>query len=275
MDFVSIWKAVSILVTGFFGGLALLTDFKDKTSNRITTWGYVSLIGIVCSTAFGVAAQLKERNDQAKEHQATLEQTLTLVKNTQDSIVNIKRVLSAIDEPVVEISYVSPCPNKKLSALCNLLPMQVLGKNIPPKFRPYSGSENYAVTLCLLKDVSIDSLDKENLSGLCDLNLTATLSKDGFWLGTGKDHLVLDIFGAKASIDYSSGKILSLNDIAPAILEISAPFEGWTPTEFTLRIRNAQEKRLKGSFVPVGSDPLWGFRGRVDTADNPLVKEPK
>ena len=178
---------------------------------------------------------------------------------------------------MVEIRYVSQCPNKKLSALCDLhLPAtQVLGKNIPPKFRPYSASENWAITLCLLKDVSIDSLDKENLTGLCDLNLTATLSKNGFWLEPRKDHLVLDIFNAKASIDHSSGKILSLNDIAPAILEISAPFEDWTPTEFTLRIRNAQEKGLKGSFVPVGSDLLWGYRGRVDAVDNPPVKEPK
>jgi hypothetical protein len=99
MDFVSIWKAVSILLTGFFGGLALLTDFKDKNSNRITPWGYVSLFGIVSSTAFGVAAQLKETNDQAKEQQATLNRTLALVKNTQESVLNIKRVLSAIDEP--------------------------------------------------------------------------------------------------------------------------------------------------------------------------------
>ena len=98
MDFVSIWKAVSILLTGLFGGLALLTDFKDKNSNRIT-WGYVSLFGIVSSTAFGVAAQLKATNDQAKEQQATLNRTLALVKNTQESVLNIKRVLSAIDEP--------------------------------------------------------------------------------------------------------------------------------------------------------------------------------
>jgi len=131
------------------------------------------------------------------------------------------------------------------------------------------------MTLCLLKDVGMDSLDKENLSGLCDLNLTATLSKNGFFLEVGKDHLVLDIVDAKASIDHNSGKILSLNDVAPAILEISAPFEDWTPTEFTLRIRNAQEKKLEGSFVPVGSNPVWGFRGRVDTVDNPPVQEPK
>src|SRR5215831_7690862 len=105
MDFVGIWKAVSIVVTGFFGVLALLTEFKDKESNRITRWGYVSLIGIVCSAAFGVAAQLKETNDQAKQQQATLQQTLTLVKNTQESVVNIRRVLSAIDEPVVEMRF--------------------------------------------------------------------------------------------------------------------------------------------------------------------------
>ena len=30
MDFVSIWKAASIILTGAFGVLGLLTDFKDK-----------------------------------------------------------------------------------------------------------------------------------------------------------------------------------------------------------------------------------------------------
>src|SRR5262249_39691368 len=163
-----------------------------------------------------------------------------------------------IDEPVVVMRFVSPCSNnKKLSELCRLpLMMQVLGQHVPAKYRPYSASENYAISLCLLKNVSIDTLDKENLSGLCDLNLTASVTKNGFWLGNGKDHLVLGIVGAKASIDHSSGKILSLRDIAPSILEVTSPFEDWTPTEFTLRIRNAQEITLTGSFVPVSTAPL-------------------
>lgn len=62
MDFVSVWKALSIVVTGAFGILGLLRDFKDKLTNKITSWGKVSLIGILsiyaprsCRTAKGIA----------------------------------------------------------------------------------------------------------------------------------------------------------------------------------------------------------------------------
>ncbi len=47
MDFVSAWKASSIVLTGAFGILGLLTEFKEKQTGKITRWGYISLGGIV------------------------------------------------------------------------------------------------------------------------------------------------------------------------------------------------------------------------------------
>jgi predicted RNA-binding protein YlqC (UPF0109 family) len=43
MDFVSVWKAFSIVLTGAFGVLGLLTEFKDKATNKITRWGRIAL----------------------------------------------------------------------------------------------------------------------------------------------------------------------------------------------------------------------------------------
>jgi hypothetical protein len=67
MDFVSVWKASSIVLTGAFGVLGLLTEFKDKESRKITHWGYVSLAGILVSTILGAAAQIKESADDAEK----------------------------------------------------------------------------------------------------------------------------------------------------------------------------------------------------------------
>jgi len=68
----SYWKAISIVSTGAFGMLGLLKDFKDKKTNKVTRWGYVSLIGIIVSTFLGVAAQLKESTDLARDSNTVL-----------------------------------------------------------------------------------------------------------------------------------------------------------------------------------------------------------
>ncbi len=76
MDFVTAWKASSIVLTGAFGILGLVKDFKDKKTNKVTIWGYISLCGILVSTAFGVIAQLKESSDTDRAKQATARQDI-------------------------------------------------------------------------------------------------------------------------------------------------------------------------------------------------------
>lgn len=66
IDFVSAWKAISIVFTGAFGLMGLLTEFKNKETGRLTRWGMVSFGGIVLSAALGVIAQLKENTDESQ-----------------------------------------------------------------------------------------------------------------------------------------------------------------------------------------------------------------
>jgi hypothetical protein len=51
MDWVDAWKAVSVVLTGVFGMLGLLTEFKHPETKQITRWGRVSLAGIILSSA--------------------------------------------------------------------------------------------------------------------------------------------------------------------------------------------------------------------------------
>ena len=56
-DFWDLWKAISIGLTGLFGVLGLLTNYKDKVTGRITGWGKLNLAGIILSAAMGMLSQ--------------------------------------------------------------------------------------------------------------------------------------------------------------------------------------------------------------------------
>jgi hypothetical protein len=95
IDFVSTWKAVSITLTGAFGALGLLTEYKDKNTNQVTNWGRVALGGIVVSTVLGVLAQLVENaSDQ---------------KKTQQAVADLKRTLTPLTDPTLLLNADAPC----------------------------------------------------------------------------------------------------------------------------------------------------------------------
>jgi hypothetical protein len=105
LDFVTAWKAISIALTGAFGILGLVKDFKDKETNRVTVWGYVSLGGILLSSGLGVVAQLKESQDDSVK-------ALTLATTTSHSLIAVQRLLTTIGDPKVEIEYEFDCDAK-------------------------------------------------------------------------------------------------------------------------------------------------------------------
>jgi hypothetical protein len=114
MDFVSVWKAVSIVLTGAFGMLGLLKSFKDKDTDKITPWGWVSLIGIVLSTSFGTAAQLVESSDAAQR-------SLAISTKTEQGLLDLKRILSPFDVPTIAADFKIDCSGKRFRAFCKRL----------------------------------------------------------------------------------------------------------------------------------------------------------
>lgn len=59
---------IGILFTAAFGVLALLVEFKDKHTDRITAWGKSAVAGIVCASAIscGLAVYKDRKDEQAK-----------------------------------------------------------------------------------------------------------------------------------------------------------------------------------------------------------------
>jgi hypothetical protein len=111
MNFPAIWKAVSIVVTGSFGVLGLLKEFKDKETKKITRWGYVSLTGILLSTILGTTAQLIESQSDARKTVENSSQTLTL-------LTDVKRLLTPFDEPEISIIFPIPCDEDRFATFC-------------------------------------------------------------------------------------------------------------------------------------------------------------
>jgi hypothetical protein len=109
LDFVSWWKAAAILLTGFFGILGLVTEFKDQSTKRITKWGKLALMGILVSTGFGTYSQLLETADQNKKRAEDTRQAFQLLQGNQRTLNAIERSLSLLDEPTVWAVFSVSC----------------------------------------------------------------------------------------------------------------------------------------------------------------------
>jgi hypothetical protein len=102
MDFVTAWKASSIVLTGAFGIIGLLTEFRDKRTRKIAPWGYLSLSGILVSTVLGATAQLKESTDDAKK-------ALAVAKQSDETLMSIRRALFPLDDPEISADFLVDC----------------------------------------------------------------------------------------------------------------------------------------------------------------------
>ena len=111
MDFVSVWKAVSIVLTGAFGILGLLTEFKDKHTHSVSRWGWLSLSGILISTVLGTIAQIKESRDDAKHALSLAEQSTTTLKE-------IEMLLSPVKVRIVSFWLVADCGGADFAKIC-------------------------------------------------------------------------------------------------------------------------------------------------------------
>jgi hypothetical protein len=118
MDWLFIWKEASIVATGAFGVLGLLTEYKDKETGKITRWGRISLIGVVLSTMGGVAAQFKETSDQQASQAAAASQTLKIVQGTNTTVVGIERLLTSMTDATFYLDLSVPCASATFKKFC-------------------------------------------------------------------------------------------------------------------------------------------------------------
>jgi hypothetical protein len=98
-------KILAIVLTGIFGGIGLLTDFRDKRTKKITPWGRASLIGIILSTAVGVVTHWLDSVDTEKQ--------------TRTTLLQLQRGLSSLDGMELHLRFAVPCESSDFHAFCD------------------------------------------------------------------------------------------------------------------------------------------------------------
>jgi hypothetical protein len=265
--FFHVWKPVSIAVTGAFGLLGLLTEFKKKVKDletdtvvqKITKWGWVSLLGIVVSSVCGVAAQLKESADDASR-------ALVLAEKTDRTLNEIERGLHPLEDPAVTLTFKVPCEEPRYKKFCRHL--DLVHKAYPlgvPSYAwrgwPYPGWPLRVHVQFFVDRVKNQEYfprswnDDANLSfyveGKMDRNdssLEAINFDDG--------QVQLELSNQRLNIDNNDGAIKSLLDFHGVTLLITfvttlqrkseayVDFNDLDITDFSLKVKDGQEITL-------------------------------
>jgi hypothetical protein len=146
MDFVTAWKASSIVLTGAFGVLGLLTEFREKDTKTITKWGYFSLGGILISTVLSTVAQLKESSDDAKK-------SYDLARESDRTLNDIERALFPMTDPVLSARFTVSCDvdssTKKFCANRRAAAQRVGGEWIKDMFNTWPSGQPADIALIL------------------------------------------------------------------------------------------------------------------------------
>jgi hypothetical protein len=259
MDFVTLWKASSIVLTGCFGILGLIKEFKDKNTGRITKWGRVSLVGILLSTSLGVVAQLKESSNQQQARDSAAQKTLELAKNTDQTVRDLQRILASLEEPQIEMGFWLNCQEPKFKATClatrSVIADQKIWRQWPrdqidnePKFyvslnffRERSKADSFAVPLYARTeeaDLAVDILvgpDSKNTS------IQLNRFENSFSLAVTDD---------SPHIEANSRRITSMIDLSESVLIItdsgSLPLlRDLTPNYLRIHTKNGQSIELR------------------------------
>lgn len=92
-DFYSILKAVSMVATGLFGGLGILTNYKDK-EGRVTKWGKVAITGICFSATISLVLYTLEVGKAKKANEEIKKQNKETKAKLDAALVETNRVMS-------------------------------------------------------------------------------------------------------------------------------------------------------------------------------------
>lgn len=256
MDFVTAWKASSIVLTGAFGILGLATDFKKRDTNAISRWGYLSLSGILLSTTLGVIAQLKESSDDASK-------SLALSRASSTTLTNIERLLSPLDEPKVEMSLQVPCEQDKYRLFCQNLLNNPLPEDNALNWNGWP-SLNHSEFLKVSMLFFVDEVTERKYiqgSGLPNLMMYVTSANYGErpslgiipdWLGKGV--LIQPMGYVRAIIVFNDGKLKSTLDLAGATVMIH-PYDGFILEYFAIQMKDGE---IFGAVGPFQSQTLKG-----------------
>lgn len=102
-DVLSILRLLGIVLSGIFGVLGLLTEFKDKDTGNVTRWGRIALAGIGLSTIIALAAGVLEARKAASDAREAERQTRLQLEHSNKILADLRRTLDPLTN--IRVSY--------------------------------------------------------------------------------------------------------------------------------------------------------------------------
>jgi hypothetical protein len=127
----SSFKYMSIIFTGVFAIFGIFFDARDKSTNKITSWGRtffsLTLVSILCGL---IAQSLQSEEDAAasKIQQDRMSEILTNVKRTVDEISKTTQI---IDNPSIQANFSVSCLDEKFKLICDKIIASEGEKRLP------------------------------------------------------------------------------------------------------------------------------------------------
>ena len=125
--FVEWWKAIAVVLTGFFAFLALIGENKDKKTGKLTRWGMISILGIVISSVGGLLAQIAESSNQAIAEKKRHSEIISILTDQA-------RLLRPLKIDKIHGLFNVPCKTAEYLNFCNAV--QAFRKNNPASIMP-------------------------------------------------------------------------------------------------------------------------------------------
>jgi hypothetical protein len=236
------WKFFPIILTGFFGVLGLLTDYKDKETDKVTRWGWVSLTGILVSTILGAAAQLDETSKQQSEAAAKQAQA-------PEMLTDIQRSLSIFDEPTVNASFSTPCDAiyKQFCADVDAWKKTAQIAAPPSLLKDWPGMS--PPRILMIVSIFRNSQFADDSSIKPDWTMTFTLPISASLDPWHQNQVIVSVNGNNVHpvANQNNGKLVSLDDLAKAWIEVDGKAtilgggsESLTPVSIRLQFQNGR-----------------------------------
>ena len=117
-EFSAHWKEASIILAGAAAVVSILLEIRDKQTKRLTGWGRIFL-GITIIVALGALfAQVLENAETQARNAKSQEQTLQLLTQTRQSILELSRILQSLDQPKITLYLDLNCGPPMYEAFC-------------------------------------------------------------------------------------------------------------------------------------------------------------
>jgi hypothetical protein len=251
MDFPTAWKASSIVLTGAFGILGLVKDYKNKETNRLTRWGTISLAGIIISTLLGVVAQLQESSDNA-------DKALALARKSDSTLRDIEKALSPIEDPQVSVQFRVDCDSANFKLFCTKTEARRKNNVFPyPSFEDWPQKPiAFAVFDVIFYADKVLAERHENNSLIDWGNMTlsidehATSSNSPLRLYEADNDLILEVVSLHPFIS-SDGVIQSALDLPGSTVFLRAPQDGLVLKHMQIKLKSGRLIHLAGPYRKV------------------------